>query len=209
MTVDVIFLSNAKTPDLRAMTQRAIDTCVSCTSLPVHLIVLEQQECTYRNAVTRRMLPEFHFNMFANYGARMGESEWIMIANNDLIFHDGWLEALLDADHPVVSPKCPARPDQVHIIENTVGDQNGTHFSGWCFMIRRDLWKQIGGFDEAVSFWCSDNVVIEQVKALGIAPMLVPTSRVEHIGSVTLNQTPDPEQRLTQQQLEIFKRKYR
>jgi GT2 family glycosyltransferase len=206
--VDVIFLSNAKTPELQAMTQNAVDTCAAGTALPVNITVVEQQECSYRNASTVHMPEEFHFNAFANRAAKKGHAEWVVVANNDLIFGDNWLEPLLAAGHPVVSPKCPARESQSRIIENTTGDITGVHFSGWCFAIKRDLWERIGGFDESFSFWCSDDAVIEQVKAFGIAPMLVPASKVEHLGSVTLRQTPDPEEKLTQQQLEIFRRKY-
>lgn len=209
MLVDVVFLSNAKTPDLHAMAQNAVSTCARGATLPVGITVLEQQSVEYARARTIRMPAEFHFNAFANYGAALGSAEWIMVANNDLVFDIGWLEPLLAADHPIVSPKCPVRPSQIDLIENTAGYENGVHLSGWCFMIRRDLWERIGGFDECVEFWCSDDVVIEQVKALGIAPMLVPASRVRHLGSVTLTQTQDPENRLTHRQLEIFNRKYR
>lgn len=205
---DVVFLSNAKTSDLYAMAQHAVDTCAAGAP-QAGITVLEQQRVEYQRARTVHMPGEFHFNAFANYGASLGTAEWIMIANNDLIFGEGWLEALLAANHPVVSPKCPVRESQGRLTENTTGYNNGVHFSGWCFMIRRDLWERIGGFDECVDFWCSDDVVIEQVKALGIAPMLVPASKVEHLSSVTLRQTHDPEEKLTRQQLDIFNRKYR
>lgn len=209
MIADVIFLSNAKSPDLQSMTQTAIDTCAANTALPIGITVLEQQECTYRNASTVHMPGEFHFNAFANHGARRGCAEWVVIANNDLIFAANWLEELLAADHPVVSPKCPVRQSQLRITEDTTGYDNGVHFSGWCFAIKRDLWERIGGFDESFTFWCSDDVVIEQLKAIGIPPMLVPGAKVQHLGSVTLRQTHDPEEKLTRQQLEIFRRKYR
>jgi GT2 family glycosyltransferase len=209
MLVDVVFLSNAKTVALQEMTQHAIDTCTTETDLPVNITVLEQQPVEYEGARTVHMPGEFHFNAFANHGVRMGSAKWIVVANNDLIFGKHWLEPLLAANHPVASSKCPARPSQAHITENTTGYDNGVHFSGWCFMIRRDLWEQIGEFDECVSFWCSDDVVIEQVKAVGITPMLVPASRVEHLSSVTLRQTDDPEGLLTREQLKLFNRKYR
>ena len=209
MIADVIFLSNAKNVALQEMTQNAIDTCVAGSGFPVNVIVLEQQSLEYQQATTAHMPGRFHFNAFANHGARLGSAPYIMIANNDLIFSDGWLAPLLSARHPLVSPKCPVRDSQSHITENTTGYGNGVHLSGWCFMIRRDLWERIGGFDECVEFWCSDDVLIEQVKAHGIEPMLVPASQVEHLGSVTLRQTDDPEEKLTRQQLEIFHRKYR
>lgn len=114
-----------------------------------------------------------------------------MIANNDLEFTDGWLHNLIAAGHPVVSPIEPNDVRQADITENTEGDVCGRHFSGWCFMINRKLWTEIGGFDTDVDFWCSDDVVIEQVKAAGVMPMVVKDSVVKHLGSQTLLQQPE------------------
>lgn len=207
--VDVIILSRANTPGLRAMTQRAIDTCIAgANSLAVNVIVMEQESVPpYMRARTVRAPNQFHYNSFANHAAMIGSAKWIMVANNDLVFHDGWLHHLLAAEHPVVSPKCPQDSRQTHIVENTTGWQVGTHFSGWCFMLLRELWERMGGFDECVSFWCSDNVVVEQLRELGYQPMLVPASQVTHRRSVTLKRDAAADD-LTWGQVDIFNRKY-
>ncbi|QGF20270.1 glycosyltransferase [Gordonia phage Sixama] len=191
--VDVVILSNAKTGTLQEMTQRTIDTCIAgANSLPINVIVMEQQsQLLYRDATVIRSPATFHYNKFANAGASKGSAEWIMIANNDLIFEDGWLHKLLAADHPVVSPRCPNAAKQYNVASDLIGDENGLHFSGWCFMLKRELWNQIGGFDTCVDFWCSDDVVIEQVKAVGILPKIVAGSTVRHLGSTTLNSESD------------------
>ncbi|QEM41560.1 glycosyltransferase [Gordonia phage Forza] len=212
-TIDVIVLSNATTPELRMMTQRTIDTCIAgANSLPVNVIVMEQvNNIDYRNAETIAAPIKFHYNKFANAGAATGKAPWIMIANNDLIFEDGWLHKLLAANHPLVSPRCPnaAKQRKVSTDSNLTGTENGLHFSGWCFMISRTVWNAIGGFDMCVDFWCSDDVVIEQVKALGIEPMLVPDAIVNHIGSKTLNSQDAPlRDDLTWKNVAIFNEKY-
>ena len=74
-------------------------------------------------------------------------------------------------------------------------------------MISRELWETIGGFDELVSFWCSDDIVIEQARAAGVAPMLVPSSLVEHVQSATISTDPSRDD-LTWGQLDIFIQKY-
>lgn len=186
--VDVIILSRADTVEQRIMTQRAIDSCtIGANGLPVNIIVLEQKEANYAGATTLRMQDKFHYNRYANYGASRGHAKYIMIANNDLDFLNGWLHALIAAGHPLVSPICPRNERQHGIEDNEVGDVNGRHLSGWCFMIERELWNEFGGFDEDVDFWCSDDVVIEQAKAKGVLPMAVPLSRVLHLGSQTHN----------------------
>jgi hypothetical protein len=207
--VDVVVLSYAKTPELAAMTQETVRSCVATAdSLPVNVTVLEQEAgYTYDYAQTVHVPAAFNYNAFANRGADLGSAEWIMVANNDLVFHDGWLHHLLAAQHPVVSPKCPHDERQRDITVNTTGYTIGRHLSGWCFMLRRDLWRAIGGFDECVSFWYSDNVVVEQVRAAGVTPMLVVDSVVEHLRSMTLNQMANYDE-LTRQQQAVFEARY-
>lgn len=209
--VDVIIMSKASSMRLRQMTQYTIDTCIAgANSLPVHVIVVEQQKgVRYQHAQTVFAGDEFNYNRFANRAAGMGFAKWIMVANSDLEFHDGWLHELLVADYPVVSPKNDLDMRQAHITENTKGWENAEHFSGWCFMISRDLWRRIDCFDETVRFWCSDDVVIEQLRRLRIPPMLVPAARVDHSISATLGLVSESEHdELTWGQVEIFNRKY-
>lgn len=206
--MDVVILSKASTPALREMTQRAVDTCVGGAGGRVRVVVLEQtQGVHYDNAVTLLMLDAFAYNRFANQGAASGSAPWIMVANNDLVFEPGWLDPLLAAGNPVVSPLCPIEKRQRGITVNQRGTQIGTHFSGWCFAITRDLWERIGGFDEDFTFWCADDAVVQQVLALGVEPMVVPASRVQHLGSMTHRDEPDPDSR-TWAQVWKFEQKY-
>lgn len=209
--VDVIILSRAKDSRGRNMTQRAVDSCYFGTNgLPINITVIEGgMSYRYNHANTLFKRDKFNYNEFANMGASLGKAEWIMIANNDLTFEDGWLHNLIAADHPVVSPHEPHDPRQKDIQGNEQGDTCGTHFSGWCFMIKRSLWEQIGKFDEDVSFWCSDDVVIEQVKAVGVLPMIVKNAIVHHNVSQTLRVTPQAEQdELKWRNVYIFNTKY-
>ena len=190
--VDVIMLSKVAKYRDNAMTQKAIDSCIQGSNgLPVNIIVMEGGIGQYRNATTIPKRGKFNYNQYANEGAALGSADWIMIANNDLTFTDGWLHNLIAAGHPIVSPHEPNDGRQADITENTEGDVTGKHLSGWCFMITRKLWQEIGGFDTDVDFWCSDDVVIEQVKAAGVMPMVVKDSVVIHAGSQTLNQQTD------------------
>lgn len=206
---DVVILSNGATEELRGLTQATVDTCRGgANGLPVGIAVLEQQPgLVYKRCATIWMDEPFHYNRFANFGARRGSADWIVVANNDLLFHDGWLHRLIAVDHPLVSPKCPRDPRQTPFTEDTTGDVTGQHLSGWCFMISRDLWGRIGGFDEAVSFWCSDDVVVEQAKSRGVLPMIVPSAVVEHVQSATLRAAPGRDE-LTWGQIDVFISKY-
>lgn len=208
--VDVVMLSKAKRYRDSIMTQRAIDSCiVGANGLPINIIVIEGGVGEYHDATTIHTRDKFNYNQFANKGASLGKADWIMIANNDLEFTDGWLHNLLSANNDVVSPHEPNDIRQKGIIDNQKGFECGKHFSGWCFMIKRSLWEKIGGFDTDVDFWFSDNAVIEQVKAEGVIPMLVKDSIVHHAGSVTFRQMPDDVQDdLKWRNADIFNKKY-
>lgn len=207
--LDVVILSKASTDAARDMTQTAVSTCrKGAAGYLINIIVIEQVEgVSYRDAVTVHEGGTFAYNKFANMGARMGSAPWLMIANNDLRFERRWLRELLAANHPVVSPLAPGDRRQARVAGNETGTTNGQHFSGWCFMLSRSLWERIGGFDEDFSFWCADDSVIEQLKAVNVQPMIVPRARVQHLGSVTLQAMPVDEE-MTWGQVLKFERKY-
>lgn len=212
--VDVIILSNAKDNNFKQMTQNAIDTCIAgANSLPINVIVIEQKMFTrYNNAdvinIDKNLIP-FNYNKYCNIGAKHGYAEWILFANNDLAFQNGWLHELLIANNDLVSPRCPKDPRQVNIEENTKGETNAVHFSGWCFMIKRSLWGKIGGLDEDFLFWYSDDAVIQQCINNGVYPMIVANSNVIHLGSTTLKTLDkDTAHEYTWQYTELFNTKY-
>jgi hypothetical protein len=207
--VDVVILSKAASTELRAMCQDAIDTCIAGAGRgQVNIIVVEQIEGTKYNGANEILYApgNFNYNKFANRGATAGKAPWIMVANSDLQFAGGWLEALLAANRDCVSPVDPTHTTQRNVRHNEAGWQNGHHFSGWCFMVRRTLWQSINGFDDCVSYWCSDDVVIEQCRQVGVMPMVVAAARVRHLGSRTLRVPSDDE---SWGQVMIFNQKYK
>lgn len=209
--VDVVMLSKASTPQMKAMTQKSIDTCIAgADELSVNIIVIEQiPNIQYRGAKTVYHSAKFNYNAFMNLGARQGGAPWIMFANNDLLFRSGWLHQLLTADWPLVSPKCPRDVRQRDVKRNELGEQNGRNLSGWCFMMARGLWTAIGGLDEEFDGWYADDSTIEQCKILNVYPMIVPGALVEHLGSITLKQLPQSERSdLCWGKLERFNEKY-
>ncbi len=207
-TLDVVILSKATTPELKAMCQKAVDSLRAGSRRHlVNVTVVEQVEgVDYFNVNHIDRQPgEFNYNRFANNALRRGTAPWVMVANSDLVFEDGWLDALLESGHDCVSPVDPSHKSQRNVRNDEAGWQNGHHFSGWCFMLTRKLWERIGGFDDCVRYWCSDNVVIEQCRAVDVMPRLVAKARVRHLGSQTAPKPPDDD---TWAQVRIFNQKY-
>ncbi len=212
--VDVVFLSKATTPELRDMCQHAIDTCIAgAGDHTVNVVVIEQAGARYRDAITIHETGDFNYNEFGNIGAATGSAPWIMIANSDLDFEPGWLDALLDAKHDLVSPVDKNEGRQNRLTNNETGTQCGQHLSGWCFMMSRSFWEKIGGLDRDFRFWCADNSLIEQALAVGVKPMVVPKARVTHLISQTIGgrgkaQDPDDDGSMTWQMVRLFNKKY-
>lgn len=207
---DVVFVSNAKKLG-KHMTQNAIDSAIKgANGLRINCIVIESlPNLIYKNASTYNPDKPFNYNYYLNFGAVRGSAPWIMFCNNDLMFRNGWLHALLNADYPIVSPISPKDFRQKDAMENEIGWQCGRHLSGWAFMMKRELWEKIGRLDEDFDFWFADNSLIGQLKKHDIAPMLVPSSRVDHIGSQTFRtKTIDERNSLMWSKLDLFNQKY-
>lgn len=203
MNVTVIIISHAKNRMLYNLTQHAVITAKA------NVIVLEQnpEVDNYKGCQTVYIIEPFNYNAFANIGVEMCDTEWIVISNNDVEFTDGWLDKLLDAAYPVVSPRSPKDERQLDLEQNETGYQTGRHLTGWCFMIHRTVWKLIGGFDEDFGFWCADNSLMEQLIKVDLPPMVVPKSVVRHLESKTLS-TLSNFTDLTHDQVRRYNKKY-
>ena len=218
MTLDLIIISHAKNPELKAITQRGIYTAIGNEhTVKVNPIVIEgNPNVAYDGAKTYYQSGGFNYNRYLNYGASLGNSEYICFANNDLIFNENWALNLIDGmshGFDSVSPysfisqkthKTGILPDRGLISGHTVK----YHFEGWCFVWYRSLWNEIK-LDERVSFWCSDDATVEQLKAAGKTHALVTYAFVEHPenGGKTLRTAPNRHE-LTIEQAKIFNTLY-
>lgn len=208
--VDVVFLSKALNQNDAERCQKAINSCIKGAGKhKVNIIVIEQNpDIKYENVDKLiHKTDKFNYNGFANFGAKQGNASWIMIANNDLTFGENWFKPLVEAESELVSPHNPQDIRQQLLAPIESGTINGRHLSGWCFMIHRKLWEKMGGFDDDVEFWCSDDVVIEQAIKLGVEPTIVTASVVEHTGSETLDRLPERED-MKWKSVYIFNKKY-
>lgn len=209
--VDIVFVSNAITSSTYLVTQTAINTAIKCANnIPLNCIVIESnKKVSYNNATTIYPSFSFNYNAYLNLGAEQGNSKYIMFCNNDLVFTKDYLQNLIDQNYPIVSPISPKDIRQKGIKTNEKGYVCGRNLSGWAFLIERDLWLKIGKLDEDFDFWFADNSLISQLKMIDTPPMIVPSSIVNHLGSLTLNRmTPSKKQELMWSKLEHYNKKY-
>src|SRR5687767_14560368 len=50
------------------------------------------------DAATQVIYPreKFNFNRFNNIGLGLGNAEWVVFSNNDVVYHPGWCSAMLE-----------------------------------------------------------------------------------------------------------------
>lgn len=208
MKVDVVILSAIKT---RNLTLQSIETLKKSEDLiEFNIIVIEESDFYYEGVNNLKIDEPFNYNKFMNIGAKTSNNEYIVFCNNDLIFHKGWFTELLKYNLDCMSPRSMRDFRQWNYTAPIItGYQVGSIFSGWCFVLKRTIWEQIGGLDEDFKFWYADNATIEQLRKINVVPNLITESYVEHVGSQTLIQEPmDVQKHLTGEQSKIFYNKY-
>ncbi|MFC4171675.1 glycosyltransferase family 2 protein [Microvirga sp. GCM10011540] len=136
-----------------------------------------------------------------NAGARAAQSEYILIVNPDVIVDRGAVAALLDAarrypDAGFFAPRIVEPSGRVFFQPRSLlasyltnptgklvlpeGEACAPFFSGACFLIRRDLFLQLGGFDENIFLFYEDDDLCRRVADAGSALIYVPQAIVRH-----------------------------
>jgi len=221
MTYDVIILSYSKTKQHKQITLDCIKSLVEAKNrIKINIIVLESYDASVNFKNTKTIFyqqEKFNYNHSMNYGFSLTNSDYVFFCNNDLIFSDGWADAcyhVFKMGYDSLSPYCSAsHPRFTRTGDYLVsGYQVGFHVSGWCIGVDRKMFKRIGGFNEAVRFWYSDNLYAEQLKIEGVKHALVCNSLVLHLdmGSKTLQTVPNRERAsLTSVQRRIYEKEVR
>jgi glycosyltransferase involved in cell wall biosynthesis len=181
--VDILIIAASKNEELIKTTQKAIDTC----GKRFNIYVIETHKYhKYKGAkVLKYIEKSFNYNGCINYGLSQTSSPIVGVFNNDVEFKKDWFRHLKHAlkEFDSVSPRCEYSNKFTHgIIE---GYELRKHLNGWAIVFNRSIVNKIGGFDESVSFWRSDDLYAEQIKAKGIKHALVCESVVNHLGSKT------------------------
>jgi GT2 family glycosyltransferase len=136
-----------------------------------------------------------------NIGARAAESEFILVVNPDVIVEPGAVASLLDAaqrypDAGFFAPQIVEPSGRVFFQPHSLlasyltnptgklalpeGEACAPFFSGACFLIRRDLFLSLGGFDKNIFLFYEDDDLCRRVADAGSALIYVPQAVVRH-----------------------------
>lgn len=198
VVIDIIILSYAKNEDLKQFTIHTIQTLLSSEDpekIQFNILVLESEKrlspFQFENTTTIYPEESFGFNKYLNIGLKHTSGSLICFCNNDLIFHKEWATEILSVlkkNDSLLSAStfCPLMHRDSHINTNleAIEGYEG-FFSGWCFLIRRELIDQIGYFDEKYSFWYADNDYLRTLNKFQIKNFLIPKAMVTHLNAVT------------------------
>lgn len=143
-----------------------------------------------------------------NHGAAVAAGEFLVLLNNDLILTPRWLEPMLAVhrslgsraglvgnlqraiatrrlDHAGIALNHQAKPE--HLRHQSVFSQilplshsKVIAVTGACVLIRRDLWQQLGGFDEGFLNGCEDIDLCLRARAAGLINAVSLRSTILH-----------------------------
>lgn len=231
MVVDVIFLANTVNKEKYEMTNNAIsslwESTISTGMLPNIIVVESSKEAEGRGfnytTVDKVVVPDedFGYNRFLNIGLEYQDntSNWVVIANNDVIFDKDWLLNIFkyQKNNPDVlsmsprDPKWHSNPD--HYVsdkgEGVRGYRVAHEITGWCLVMRKDVIKKCELFDEDFKFWYQDNDYSMSLQKYKIPHALVNTSIVHHLLSGSHDiLTDENKNEMTKEQFKVFVNKW-
>lgn len=190
--LNVVILSNTNNDSIHLMTQECINSIQETVSTKANMVVVEMNSsATFDNADVVRFRESLNFNKMLNIGInhcleKWPESEYIVLANNDLVFHHSWFEAMKPHfdTYDSLSPKSPNWPEHNMLPEGVhEGWAIGREFAGWCLVFKTDSLKKLLPLDEQFEFWCADNDMTMEMQKLGMRHALITRSHVTHLFS--------------------------
>lgn len=201
-TVGVIFLSLGATPELRELTQQAVDSCIaSDKDVNFKILVCEGVEGVKYNGAWVTHPPRnkpFNYNEYFNIcrvHPLFDACTYFALCNNDLVFEKGWASSLIEKmkEHKVLSA-CPMDPRIHPEVKFTDGVSKGhqvtagdRHVAGWCIFQHKDIYSVIENLTTECEFWHSDVMYAAQLMNHSLEHILVEDSKVHHLTSRTLN----------------------
>lgn len=149
------------------------------------------------------------------------DADYVFLLNADVWVSPGWILPLLRAFRDpfvaVVGPGANEGPQTVdlgtnHIpipptrgwlerasdtaIHRYMGQSWPQEIHGFCYGVSKRIWKQLGGFDEAIPFYGNETEYNQRARDKGYQVLKCPDSYVFHLGKHSFKQIPASTQAL-------------
>jgi glycosyltransferase involved in cell wall biosynthesis len=202
MTIDVIILSYAKDETFEKMNHNCMTSLYESSDqhdFQIYLIETNKDKIfSYDNCDTCQVIQpkeEFNYNKFLNIGLSHCKNEWVLISNNDTIYHKGFIEEMLksyEQDNELLSMSPMDDSWHRHQIFNKdipvhYGHRTSYEIAGWSILVKKSVLDKIQGFDENFKFWYQDNDYALTLQKYGIKHALITNSKVTHLLSRSHN----------------------
>lgn len=193
--------------ELVAITERCLRS-LHLTGKPEEVILIDDGspiEASQPFSDAEIRIPEnLGYASAVNVGLEYAQGDILIVGNNDLTFHEGWLTELLrplDEGFDVVT--CWTS-DQKYKLKNQIEDE--AKF-GSLFAMRREVYETVGGFDEQFRGYFSDDDYRKRILAAGFKIGKNLNLVVEHLAKATYSQT-DPEDKEFQKSKLLYEIKH-
>ena len=175
----------SRTPELAAMAQQTVARIWEVARIPTEVVVIDNGS-PHQDTIAAKVYRYPENKGVAtgwNTGVRLSTAPMVVVLNSDCLVEPGWDVALYEA---ASNGRRVAFPYTDHCDGQgfTNPDQGGT--AGWCFMLSRALYDEIGVFDEWFNpAFCEDTDYWHRAWQLGIELSPVPAARVVHARRTT------------------------
>jgi hypothetical protein len=192
-----VIIPSLTTPEHKKMVKDCINSLRQSESQHHFNVILIESSQSIRelgqNQTLKAPVP-FNYNKALDSGIKISNSEWVVMANNDLLFEKNWFSEILKASQERPDIKSfsswnniggwhQTRMPQCEDIREGYGI--GYELCGWILAIRRSDYLKLNIVND-VAFWCSDNVYSDELQRVGFKHALVKKSVVNHLTSKTL-----------------------
>lgn len=223
--IDMVIIAYSNTEELIEITNNALKTLHESEdeSIKFHVYIVESKhdvKYEYKDLHIEMIYPKtkFGYHTYLNIGRKAGNSEYVVLCNNDLVFHKHWATNIIrefQKEHGLVSagPFNSGTHFQLYRVPRHTGlhygYKTGLHIPGWCIFQKRSIYDTIGDLDERFIFWCCDDDYGMTLKKHKLKHALITSSIVDHVESKTLNtKNKEEKELLTIEQYKIFRKKW-
>ena len=174
-------------------------------------------EHIFKNAIVIHNSENLRFTLNCNNASKFAKGSYILFLNNDTIVHENWLDSLvdfIDTDPTIglIGSKFLWPNGKVQEAGGIIwNDGSGWNYgrnslpldpgcnyvkdcdyiTGASMMIRTDLWKEIGGFDERFApSYCEDSDLAFEVRKHGKRVVYQPESKITHFEGMSNGRDP-------------------
>ncbi|MGI9604126.1 MAG: glycosyltransferase [Acidimicrobiales bacterium] len=180
----------SRSPELAEMVKQTIDRIWAVSRVPTEVLAIDNGSPfevplaakVYRYAENKGVATGW------NTGIRLSTAPVVVVMNSDCLVEPGWDEALYEA---ATDGRRVAFPYTDHCdgLGFTQPDQGAT--AGWCFMLPKDLYTEVGPFDEWFNpAFCEDTDYWHRAWEMGVELTPVPAAHVVHARRTTASTHP-------------------